>query len=188
MSHLNFVTFQFLDIDESVYIKRLNLEMKMWNHKKELIHSPHKFIRMEAAKMTSPFIMEQEDLVKFKKEQRYSKDDREMTKKDLTTYLKRLQDFKEEVFKPINRPCTGCPADQPMSAFEFLEESRKKPASPESVCANGTTYHQTDVKAVMIFDQLCSELIHRPDQVALKLEEFGHKLSVSDLLQFNLFV
>ena len=75
-----------------------------------------------------------------------------------------------------------------MSAFEFLEDPTKETSSPESVCANGTNYHQTDVKAVMIFDQLCSEMKHRPDQIALKLEEFGHKLSVSDLLQFNLFV
>ncbi len=74
-----------------------------------------------------------------------------------------------------------------MSAFEFLEEPIKDTVSPESVCANGATYHQTDVKAVMIFDQICSELNHRPDQIALKLEEYGHKISVSELLQFNLF-
>ena len=90
MSHLNFITFQFLDLDEAVYTKRLNDEMVMWIHKKELCRSPHRFIRMEAAKMTSAFIQEQEDLIKFKKDQRYSRDDKEITKKDLSTYLRRL--------------------------------------------------------------------------------------------------
>ena len=90
MSHLDFITFQFLDLDESVYTARLHHEVDMWNHKKDLSRSPHKFIRLEATKLTSPFIEEQEDLIKFKKEQRYSKDDREITKKDLTNYLRRL--------------------------------------------------------------------------------------------------
>ena len=90
MAHLNFVTFQFLDLDESVYTTRLNHEMNMWNHKKDCLQSPHKFIRLEAAKLESPFIKEQEELIKFKKEQRYSRDDKEITMKDLTKYLKRL--------------------------------------------------------------------------------------------------
>ena len=90
MSHLNFETFHFLDLDESVYLTRLNHEMNMWNHRKDLSRSPHTFIRMKANKLNSPFISEQEELVKFKREQRYSKDDKEITKKDLCNYLKRL--------------------------------------------------------------------------------------------------
>ena len=90
MSHLNFVTFQYLDLDENVYRKRLSHELNIWNHKQDMSKSPHKLIRLKAAKIQSPFIAEQEDLIKFKKEQRYASQDKEVTKKDLTTYLKRL--------------------------------------------------------------------------------------------------
>ena len=90
MSHLNFVTFQYLDLDETVYRTRLNHELNIWNHKQDMSKSPHKLIRLKAAKIESPFITEQEDLIKFKKEQRYASQDKEVTKKDMTTYLKRL--------------------------------------------------------------------------------------------------
>ena len=141
-----------MDLDETVYTTRLHHEMNMWNHKQDQSRSPHKFIRTKAALISSPFITEQEELIKFKKEQRYSRDDKEITKKDLQAYLKRLQELKNEAYKQIHHPCTGCPNDKPTSAFEFLEEPLNEQISPEAVCANGTSYHQTDVKAVMIFD------------------------------------
>ena len=58
MSHLNFVTFQYLDLDETVYRTRLENEMNIWNHKQDMSKSPHKLIRLKAAKIESPFITE----------------------------------------------------------------------------------------------------------------------------------
>lgn len=40
----------------------------MWNHKEDMKKSPHKFLRNKAAKIENPFIREQEELIKFKKE------------------------------------------------------------------------------------------------------------------------
>ena len=79
MSHLHFVTFQFLDVDEVIYAARLNQELDMWNHKQDLIRSPHTFLRQKAEKIVTPFITQQEELIKFKKEQRYTKFDKEIT-------------------------------------------------------------------------------------------------------------
>ena len=63
--------------------------------------SPHKFLRKKAVKIEYPFIRTQEELIKFKKEQRYAKTDKEVSQKDTKGYLKRLHDLKTEAYKLI---------------------------------------------------------------------------------------
>ena len=45
LSELHSFTFKFLELDESVYMARLNQEMVLWDHHQELKKSPHIFFR-----------------------------------------------------------------------------------------------------------------------------------------------
>ena len=98
--------------------------------------------------------------------------------KDLKNYLKRLKELKSVAFQQIYRTSNNRNGQLPQSAFDFLDNEQDR-------CSRDA---QIDVKAVMIFDLLCNETEIRPDQISIKLEEVGHKVAVSDLLAFNLFV
>ena len=130
LSHMYFYTFEHLQVDQSIYSKKLDEEMQVLHHKQKLSKSPHKGDRDQASKITNRFLREHEEI---QTKQRLDLNQLiKITPIKLTTlkkYLARLQELKREAFKNITTTAEKDKSSKslPESAFEFLENRGPNP-------------------------------------------------------------